>query len=483
MFSMLYFPMASALNLLRADAPAQVRSHLTLVLEGELDAALERSSDWLDGTVASDRTSCDLQLHADLQLVLGFEVEAEENYRRSQRKIRGSNCNVRIATCRNTAWQALFRHRVTTALACFSRICDEPDIQAGWLAESRFGIACALYEMGRIDDAFDAIDSMEEIVQQLSDDTRVYWRDFIAVLRFDLVVQSDLRRATEFSDHVYWQSAQSMSLMDRACDVLEPAISVEAPLLRDRVAYLLQLRCATAGDRNAITELARYLDVAGEQGFVDFRHTLRLEIALALLAGNAPNLAHFVLEPMSETVHGGELGRRYLEYFYCVAKIHQLQDHTQESLSVFRRYALVATRCLREDAMMGKPFLVGRKLNQPPQSDDVTARLPLKYRRAYHYILQNLSRSDLSVREVAAEIGVTERALQNAFKVYLGLSPRELIRSQRMERIRTELVDFTSTGERSVKEAARKWGVQNGSTLVVAYRKEFDETPSETLAG
>ncbi|MGU7844101.1 helix-turn-helix transcriptional regulator [Burkholderia sp. AW33-5] len=483
MFSMLYFPMVSALNLLRADSPAQVRSHLTLVLEGELDAALERSSDWLDSKTPSDRTSCDLQLHADLQLVLGFEAEAEENYRRAQRKIRGSNHKIRIATCRNTAWQALFRHRVTTALACFSRICDEPDIQAGWLAESRFGIACALYEMGRIDEAFDVIDSIEEIVEEQFDDTRVHWRDFIAVLRFDLVVQSDLRRASVFNDHVYWQSSQSMSMVDRTSDVSEPERSVEDPLLRDRVAYLMKLRCAAAGDRNAISELARYLDVAGEQGFVDYRHTLRFEIALALLAGNAPNLAHFVLEPMSETFRGGELSRRYLEYFYCVAKIHQLQDHTQESLSFFRRYALVATRCLREDAMMGKPFLVGRTLNQPPQSDDVTARLPLKYRRAYHYILQNLSRSDLSVREISAEIGVTERALQNAFKVHLGVSPRELIRSQRMERIRMELVDSTSTGERSVMAAARKWGIQNGSTLVIAYRKEFDETPSETLAG
>ncbi|WP_423760230.1 helix-turn-helix domain-containing protein [Burkholderia sp. NLJ2] len=483
MFSMLYFPMASALNPFGADASTRLRSHLALVLEGEFEAALERSSEWLDETAASKRTSSDLQLHADLQLVLGFEAEAEENYRRSQRKIRDSNYKIRITTCRNTAWQALFRHRVTTALACFYRICDEPDIQAGELAEARFGIACALYEMGRIDDAFDVIESIEKIVERQFDDTCVRWRDFIAVLRFDLVVQIELRRNSTFSDHVYWQSAQPMSLADRARGVLEPAISVEAPLLRDRVAYLLKLRCVAAGNREALADLVRYCDAAGEQGFVGFRYTLRVEIALALLAGNAPNLAHFALEPISETLHGGELSRRYLEYFYCAAKIRLAQDHAQESLSLYRRYALVAMQCLREDALMSKPFLVGQELKQPPQSDDVTARLPLKYRRAYHYILQNLSRSDLSVREIAAEIGVTERALQNAFKIYLGLSPRELIRSQRMGRIRTELVDITLTGERSVKAAGRKWGVQNGSTLVIAYRKEFDETPSETLAG
>lgn len=266
MFSMLYFPMVSALSLLGADAPTHLHSHLKLILGGEFNAALERSSEWAETTVASERTSWDLQLHADLQLVLGFEVEAEENYRRAQRKIRGSNSKIRIATCRNAAWQALFRYRVTTALACFSRICDEPGIEAGGLVEARFGIACALYEMGRIDDAFDAIDSMEKIAEQQSDEMRAHWKDLIAVLRFDLVVQSELRRAAAFVDHVYWQSAQSMSRVDRAHGVSEAAVSVETPLLRGRVAYLLQLRCAAAGNRDAVAELARLPRCGGRAG-------------------------------------------------------------------------------------------------------------------------------------------------------------------------------------------------------------------------
>jgi len=106
--------------------------------------------------------------------------------------------------------------------------------------------------------------------------------------------------------------------------------------------------------------------------------------------------------------------------------------------------------------------------------------LPAKYRRAYRYMQENLDRADLSVRELAIEIGVTERALQTAFKNFLGLSPTELIRRQRMERIRAELEDpFTS--ERNILGAANKWGVQNRSTLVSSYRKQFNEAPSETL--
>ncbi|AJX35480.1 helix-turn-helix transcriptional regulator [Burkholderia oklahomensis] len=480
MFSMLYFPVVSALTSVHSDASKQARPQLELVLRGELGAALRQSSERLDKMGTSERMSCELQLHADLQLVLGFEAEAEENYRRSQRKIQGAKWRIRIATCRNTAWQALFRHRVSTALACFSRASDEPDIQAGGLAEARFGIACALYEMGRMDEAFDVLDSMERLVEQEFGDTRVYWRDLIAALRFDFVVQSELRCATALSDHVYWQSALSSSLMARMRGAPAPAMSVTTPLLCDRASYLLQLRRTAHGDRDAVSSLARYLDVAREHGFVDLQWTLRLEIAIALLAGDAPYLAHSMLEPISEVVHGGESSRKHLEYFYCAAKTRQALGRAQESLQLYSRYALVAMRCLREDSLMRKPFL-SREMKQPRQPDDVAARLPLKYRRAYQYVLQNLDRSDLSVREIAAEIGVTERALQNAFKIFLGLSPRELIRSKRMERIRAELVDSTLTGERSIKETARKWGVQNGSTLVIGYRKEFDETPSETL--
>jgi transcriptional regulator GlxA family with amidase domain len=95
--------------------------------------------------------------------------------------------------------------------------------------------------------------------------------------------------------------------------------------------------------------------------------------------------------------------------------------------------------------------------------------------------VDNLERSDLSVREVAAEIGVTERALQSAFKNSLGSTPTEIIRQKRMDRIRAELQGDSVHGERSVLCAATRWGVQNRSTLVNGYRRQFNEAPSDTL--
>lgn len=489
MFSMLYFPVVAALATPAPDAePALSTRYLDALLNGKLGAARQQVSRWAEEAGAAEHASSGLQLHADMQLMLGIEVEAEENYRRSQKLIRSSKHAIRIASCRNAAWQAFFRHRLGTALACFSRVAEEPEIEPERAAEAHFGMVCVLQELGRTGEASDALESLTELVERDIDEHLDHWHDLLATLRFDLAVQSEVRSASALGDHVYWQSALSSDRVlrlpqaaDTSVDVLrEAAQAIRTPLLRGRIDYLKRLRLAACADREAMGGLQDYLNWAREQGLADYQRTLRLEIALATLAGAAPHLAHSVLEPLHQIGRNGTTGHRHLEYLYCTAKTRQAQGRTQESLQLYSRYALVAMQCLREDSHVRAPTF-SRGAKPSPQLDDVSARLPAKYRRAYGYVLDNLDRRDLSVREVAAEIGVTERALQSAFKNFLGLSPTELIRRQRMERIRAELTEGSYASERGVLSAASKWGVQNRSTLVNGYRKQFHEAPSETL--
>ena len=105
--------------------------------------------------------------------------------------------------------------------------------------------------------------------------------------------------------------------------------------------------------------------------------------------------------------------------------------------------------------------------------------MPARYRRAYRYLIENLDRAELSVRQIAAQIGVTERSLQLAFHKHLGMTPAEVIRGQRMQRIHADL--SAASSQDSVLAVATRWGVTSRSTLAQRYRQSFSKTPSETL--
>jgi transcriptional regulator GlxA family with amidase domain len=160
--------------------------------------------------------------------------------------------------------------------------------------------------------------------------------------------------------------------------------------------------------------------------------------------------------------------------------MHSLCGNTEESIRHYQRYALEAMQCLRAEATEPALTLQMPRSATAPAKDDIEMALTAKYRRAYRYILDHLDCADLSVREIADEIGVTERALQLAFKSQVGMAPAEVLRRCRVERIRQDLLCANHAGV-SVIETAARWGIPNRSTLASVYRKYFQETPAQTL--
>jgi AraC-like DNA-binding protein len=296
-------------------------------------------------------------------------------------------------------------------------------------------------------------------------------------------LQGVMRGCARLVDHAYWKPAfqddAPLSQADAAARAhrIEQAVgAVRMPLLAQRVDYLRALRQVMGGDRESLVDVSDHLDWARRNGLADNVRTTRIETALALLAIDLHDVAERVLEPL----HGGHRhssgSTRELDYLYCMSRIAQANNRSQESLDYYKRHALSAGRTLRQNAAASVGF-ASRRARKPAQLDDIGARLPARYRRAYAYLQANLDREDLSVQELSAEIGVTERALQIAFKTFLGLSPTEVIRRERMERIRADLLNT----DRGVLDTANKWGVRSRSALVSGYRKQFNEVPSETL--
>lgn len=483
MFSTVYFAASSVL--VSDNIPAALT---TKILDGHLQEAAQLAAHIAD--IESDDAEpshASLQICGDLELLMGRCEEAEETYRRTQKAIRHSRDLLRTVSCRNAGWQACFRNQFNVALTCFKRVAEDKAATPTQRLDSMVGATLVLFHLGCIQAAYDRLIDLSMLVREYAQSNvnlqaATRWVVLVDALRSDVNAQHQLHCAEPLADHIYWRSVVHGKLVDATPQAATPIAGIA--LLSQRLDHVRQLQALLKGDTGAYESLKHYALKIRRAGLHDYYRSLCLEISLAAIAGRATAIAESVLDMSGAAVAvGSQHARWYLDYLYCKAKILQQQMRTQEFAELYGRYALASIQHVRADSV-SMPMAASEMVQTSRASqiaDDVSARLPAKYRRAYRYLMDNLEQKDLSVREVASQIGVTERAMQAAFKQHLGLSPSELIRRQRMERIRDHLLDDDAPVSR-VLDVAKKWGVEHRSTLINGYRRVFHEAPSETLA-
>jgi AraC-like DNA-binding protein len=474
MFSTIYFAASSALAF--DDTPAEVARE---ILNGNIVDAARRAAQFADAS-HTQPSYAHLQIYGDLELMLGRHEEAEETYRRAQKSIRHQRDALRITSCRNTGWQALFRNHFNVALSCFKRIGEEKTATLRQRLDGLVGATLVSFHLGYVQAACSRLAELA-LLAESNDDHR--WVYLVETLRRDLFSQHQLHCSERLADHIYWRSViAEFAPCEMPARGTLPTGTV-LPLLTSRLEHLRHLLALAEGHVHAGEALKQHVNWSRKAGLVDYHRSLCLEVTLAAIAGHATPVAEATLDASGAAMsQGGQHARWYLDYLYCRAKIMQQQMRTQEFAQFYGRYALASIQHVRADsaAMPAVASTNVQATRTTQRSDDVSARLPAKYRRAYRYLMDNLDQKDLSVREVASHVGVTERAMQAAFKNHLGLSPSELIRRQRMERIRDDLLDDDAPVTR-VLDVANKWGVQHRSTLINGYRRVFQEAPSETM--
>lgn len=94
--------------------------------------------------------------------------------------------------------------------------------------------------------------------------------------------------------------------------------------------------------------------------------------------------------------------------------------------------------------------------------------------------VENRHGQRIAVGEVAAELGVTARALHYAVRSVLGISPLELILAYRLNHVRNELWDTRLSGP-SITTAAMTQDFGHLGRFSQHYNALFGELPSETL--
>jgi AraC-like DNA-binding protein len=181
-------------------------------------------------------------------------------------------------------------------------------------------------------------------------------------------------------------------------------------------------------------------------------------------------VAREVLQPLAGSEREIDANPHAMDIQYCLSKIHLGDGRFGDSMKQYKRHVAQAMRVVHGTVMS--------RIDMPvpgpaaPSQDTTGLRLPPRYRAAYRYIIEHLHDNELSVREVAGRLGVTERALQLAFRNHLGVTPAELIRGERMKRIRSELEEVSDTGGRArVLDVANRWGISNRSTLANALKR------------
>jgi AraC-like DNA-binding protein len=241
------------------------------------------------------------------------------------------------------------------------------------------------------------------------------------------------------------------------------------PLLVARVSFL---RGGLLGDRQgarleAVSAFIRWLR-EHELGGLDA--TSRIEACLALLSAQALGTAREVIQPLAGSEREIDANPHAMDIQYCLSKIHLGDGRFGDSMKQYKRHVAQAMRVVHGSVMSRIDMPVAGLA--APSQDTTGLRLPPRYRAAYRYIIEHLHDNELSVREVAGRLGVTERALQLAFRNNLGVTPAELIRGERMKRIRSELDEVSDTGGRArVLDVASRWGISNRSTLANALKR------------
>lgn len=451
------------------------------VLDGDFSRAYCTVDDAADtagrgGVKSRERSNEELTALADVSLLLDDAEKAEEYYRRAQKMVWKSDLQLRVQSCRNTGWTSLLLGRLSVAQCSFGRVAGEAEAHVEARIEAYVGMALAHHQLAQQQAADDALVAAAELADAC-DEPR--YRLMIDLLAQEFEIRLKVRAARALNDHAFWQSALACSSLGaNSHKRIEPAsvVATRPALLARRSEELTCMERLADGERHVS---AQWLAARARHGAASTRQVfhVNLDMVLAALAGGLDDIAADMMDCMLPISADGP--RRNFDYLYCLAKVAARRGDPAEALKFYSHYTAEALRCLRTET----PSLRGAhstRQRASAASDDVAARLPAKYRRAYRYIVENIDREDLTTREVAAELNVTMRTIQLVFKRALGVTPCGLIRSMRLEGIREELLAENGPAP-AVFDTAARWGLKSRSTLAKGYRKYFDESPSETI--
>lgn len=104
-------------------------------------------------------------------------------------------------------------------------------------------------------------------------------------------------------------------------------------------------------------------------------------------------------------------------------------------------------------------------------------------RRAEDYILAHCEQP-ITMQDLARHARISTRSLYKGFQEHRGTTPMGFVRLVRLKKVRDALIKARQAGQHvSVTQVALEWGFGHLGHFTQAYRKQFNELPSQTLRG
>ena len=116
---------------------------------------------------------------------------------------------------------------------------------------------------------------------------------------------------------------------------------------------------------------------------------------------------------------------------------------------------------------------------EPTRDDRTRQAHSLIVKKAEDYAIARAG-DEIYVSDLCRVAAVSERALQNAFREVMGLTPLGYLSRVRLHRVREALLEGTQ-GSTTVSAEALKWGFWHFGEFSRAYNDCFGELPSDTL--
>ncbi|RYX91553.1 MAG: AraC family transcriptional regulator [Comamonadaceae bacterium] len=454
------------------------RAFSTPLLAGSLGGALQAAEEAIEATHDPLHTAMWAQAAGDVALLAGDAQEAHSAYGRSLQLTRGPFA-VFLAG-RSAARRALCGEDISPAAYRFWQTPFGPDDWSGTgekLAGRALMFQCSAFTLP----AQQEIDNMAAYGRVAGQEA---WGDIAAAMSHEFRALDAIRGAAELVDHVYWhpgEAAEPHKAAALPANARTPdGASTAARILEERtrrVDTLLAEVMGKAPGHDAYASSGTPLRIAPA-----LQHSERIERAMVAIARRDASRAGALLLPL-ERLQADPASippSVRCELAYCFYKLRLLEGRQREAAQLYSHYArLVFDLVHVQDA--GIRRLIGDAGGQVQSyTDDVGVRLPPRYRRAYSWMQSNIGDQDLSIKDVAAVVGVTQRALQQTFKKSLGVSPTEVMRRLRMEHIHRALIQ-AKQGAEPIMDIAHRFGVGNRTTLATSYRKYYAQPPSKTF--